>query len=109
MADIEAERAWMRTHGIRQRAENGAESARRDAEAREYTAKTCAYCFHEKHEIDWGGGVLTVLYCQAETGCQCGVPPCAQCGSRIRAAFMEGTTTERCAGCGAEWEVSAIA
>lgn len=123
MADIEADRAWMRRRSIEAKAEDEAAYAERQRQYAEQEARTCPYCFHERHEYrmaswSWSGmpddpGVMdspisvSVLYCQAD-GCLCGVYPCGQCGSRTRAA-VEIVTGEQCADCGHEWLVSPIA
>lgn len=130
MADIEAERAWLRGHAVQQRVEDEATQRKRWAAELERAAQTCRYCFHDRHEIhyasgSWSGrpdepwtieaaGPPVVLYCRAD-GCVCGVSPCGDCGSRERVpdavTRRKGLEipVERCAGCGREWDMAAYA
>lgn len=108
MADIERERLELTRMGRLGRAEDEVARDRRYAEERAREARTCRYCFHDQHQIEWvDNGGLTVLYCRTEH-CACGVHPCGTCGSRVRAAH-DSFGMERCAECGAEWEAGAIA
>lgn len=118
--DIERERRALRQMGERGRADAEEAQLRRDREHRAMIAKTCPYCFHDRHEIEtgmWsisadlstvtqdGPTSVTVLYCTT-TRCECGVPPCSDCGRRIDRTITDGV--ERCP-CGEAWPVSPIA
>ena len=120
MADISAERAWMRRHAEQQAAQN--EQSRLEADRREHAEQLarCSFCFHERHHDyivsasitqhgvvydastseDWELAMV-VHYCLDAT-CVCGVRPCPGCGDRVRPTTVEGATPDRCPMCGHE-------
>lgn len=106
MADIAAERAWMHRHAEQQAREGGAKRQQSDMIRRAEVARTCWFCFHDAHVLEYGGGLsgLVVQWCR-DPVCLCGVPPCPGCGDRVRPS---PTTlwAATCPMCGYETEVA---
>ena len=113
MADIAAEIAWMRNRARTQATEDDAARARRDAEHRQRAARTCPFCFHDRHDTvyEMSGspdpGSLLVFFCK-DPICSCGVPPCMHCGERVRPTATD-LLRRVCPMCRWEWRDSPIA